>query len=66
MNLLCNLSLLGYPFVPNSALGYPFVPNSAHFGSLFRDFFGSDSLHSRTECEFLKITLVKHMLFGAN
>ena len=41
-------------------------PQSAHFGGLFRDLFGSDSLHSRTECEVLKITLVKHMFFEAN
>ena len=40
-------------------------PQQCHFGGVFHVFFLSDPLHSRTECEFLKITLVKHMVFEA-
>ena len=43
----------------------PKRPQQQSFWSLFRVFFRSDPLHSRTECEFLKITLVKHMVFEA-
>ena len=43
----------------------PKCPQQRSFWSLFRVFFRSDPLHSRTECEFLKITLVKHMVFEA-
>ena len=44
----------------------PKCPQQRSFGSLFRVFFRSDPLHSRTECEFLKINLVKHMVLNQN
>ena len=43
----------------------PKCPQQRSFWTLFRVFFRSDPLHSRTECEFLKITLVKHVVFLA-